>query len=193
MAASDNFAMLLRVGALGYVVGFFSWFYYASHLLPFLVGVRIGFPTEYMRILPAVIYFLLGVSHFFGSLGCLALFLRYNSRSAILCFVFYVATGTAWFYSILTYRSWPMLGYTFMIGAQLVWGITLMTNQKNFLTPQVCNTVGIVFTLLAILSTVYWPVIGYFGFPAWLAGLGWLYAIGAAASAILIVKLSRAR
>lgn len=182
---------LLRLGAAGYVVGFLSWLFFISHFAPLLIGYRIQFPTAYSRVLPIIVYSLLSISYFLSSFSCLGLMLKNNSMVAMLCFVSYVAAGSAWIYSIFKQSSWPILGYTSMIAAQLVWGITLLRNKKHFPSPQVYEIIGICFILSAIFCVIYWPIVGYFGFLSWLVGMGWFYAFSSATTAILLVRLQK--
>ena len=184
-----RYSVFLRLGAAGYVVGFLSWLFYVSHLVPLLVGFRIEFPAAYIRVLPMIVYSLFSISHLLSSFGGLGLMIMHNSRVAMLCFVSYVATGSAWSYSVFKQGSCAILGYTLMILAQFVWGTTLLRNQKHFPSPQVYEMVGICFILSAFFCAVYWPIIGYFGFLSWLVGMGWLYAICSAATAILLVRI----
>ena len=186
-----KYSILIHVGAVGYIVGFLSWLFFVSHFIPLLAGYRIQLPMAYNRMLPNIVYSLLSMSYFLSSFSCLGLMIKRNSTIAMLCFVSYVATGTAWSYSIFKQSSWPILGYTSMIIAQIAWGITLFRSYKHLPSPQAYKMIGICFILSAIFCVFYWPIIGYFGFLSWLAGFGWFYAISSAATAILLLRLQK--
>jgi hypothetical protein len=190
-----NSIILLRIGAVGYIFGFLSWLCYVFQIVPLLIGYQTWFPTEYYGVIPTIVYSLLSISYFLSSFSCLGFMIKHNSRIAVLCFVSYIATGSAWSFSIFNthtrigyHSAWSLLGYTSMIVAQLVWGIMLLRSRKYLPRPQVYKMIGICFILSGILCVIYWPITGLFGLLAWLAGFGWLYAIGAAASAILLIK-----
>ena len=74
----------------------------------------------------------------------------------------------------------------------LVWGATLLEVRKSLPYSRLGLWIGCTFVLIAILTlTLFWQVILYFGIEFWFMILGWLYAIDAVATAILLFRLSK--
>jgi hypothetical protein len=113
-----------------------------------------------------------------------------DSKVDLVCFISYIGSGIAWSYSIFN-PLWSVFGWVSMGVSQLVWGIVLLRNQKNFPYPQVCNKTALIFIHSAFLSILYWSIFGRLSVLALFVGFGWLFAIGAVITGVLLVKFSR--
>jgi len=74
----------------------------------------------------------------------------------------------------------------------LVWGATLLEVRKALPYPRLSSWIGYVFILVPILTlALFWQVLLYWGVEMWFMLFGWLYAIGAVVTAIILYQLSR--
>lgn len=199
-----NLSALFVIGAMGYFIGSLSWI--------FAYGYRILFPLAYFDMPLTVIFFLLSVSYFLGSLGCYALAAKGNSRMAMICFISYIITGIAWGNAFFGYQILPIFfglssmsmvqvilliffGLLSMSAAQVIWLVALMSNREHLPSPKIYKAI-VIFFGLSVITGVYWPVSGYFlgarGFIVWFSAMGLLYSLGAVASAILLIIFSKA-
>ena len=198
-------AIFFRVGSIGYIVGFFAWFTWFFLVIWNLIFYWLGY--GYSNIMSGiyyqagpyslVVYGLFSVSFLLGSFGCFGLKRRYNSNLALICGVFYIAVFAVLCYTIVSakfqiyspsLRDVPM----FLNLGLLFWGATLLALSKSLPHPRLSSWIGGVFVLIPALTlTLFWQVIMYWGVEFWFLLFGWLYAICAAATVIILWRLSK--
>lgn len=199
-------AIFFRISSIGYIAGFFAWFTWFFLVIWNLLVYWIGYGYSnlmsgiYIQSAPyrLIVYGLFSVSFLLGSFGCFGLKRKYNSNLALMCGVFYIAVFAILCYHIIEMHFFQnyisMLSNTlmFMNLALLAWGATLIAFRKSLPYSRLGFWIGCTFVLIAILTlTWFWQVILYWGVEFWFMLFGWLYAINAVATAILLHRLSK--
>ena len=189
-------AIFFRVGSIGYIVGFFAWFTWFFLVIWSYSNIMSGiyFQSGPYRL---IVYGLFSVSFLLGSFGCFGFKRKFNSNLALICGVFYIAVFAVLCYTIVSakFQTYsPLLQNVpmFLNLGLLVWGATLLALSKSLPYPRLSSWIGGVFVLITVLTlTLFWQVIMYWGVELWFLFLGWLYAICAATTAIILWRLSK--
>jgi len=191
-AFSSSGVGLLWVGALGYLVGVFSWLLMIARQICFLFRIAESLPSN---VIYPIFCLLLSISFVLSSCGCFAFRKEFGSLLALGSGILYLVAAVFLGFSISSSFSviWHY-GYLFMVLAFLTWGVTLLDIRKSVSKYGLCSLAGFSFILLAIISIWSWPAVLLFGgLLAWLFMLGWLYTLGAVTTAVLFIRLSKAR
>jgi hypothetical protein len=202
-------AIFFRIGSIGYVAGFLAWFTWFLPVILNLIAYWIGY--GYSGVMsgiffqsgpyPLIVYGFFSASFMLGSFACFGLKKRYGSNIALICGIFYLAVFAILCYSIASAYSLPVPVYIriltnnflmFLNLGMLVWGATLLEVRKSLPYPRLSSWIGSIFILIPILTlTWFWQVLLYWGVEFWFMIFGWLYAICAAATAIILWRLSK--
>jgi len=194
------------VGAIGFLVGFFAWFFWlllaASVWLSYFWGFgRLSYMSGIFFqnwALHTIFRSLLSLSLALGSFGCFALKQKYGSNLTLGCGVLHLAISTVLASSlIIPLSNLPhLLWYIYynpamlLSGGLLVFGVALASIRKSLPNPRKALWIGLIFILIsAPASTNFVMAIWYWGFELWLLLFGWLYAINAIATAKLMLQM----
>ncbi|MGD0978594.1 MAG: hypothetical protein ABR962_05565 [Candidatus Bathyarchaeia archaeon] len=198
-------SVLLKIGGLGYFLGFVSWFAWAvlavlslEGLLLYngdfrwMSGVYFQAPSSGL-----IFYGLLSLSLLFSAIGCFALSRKQNSWLAFVGGVVFVGTfvsvmygpsfAALQYYEAIWFFQFPLL---FFLGL-ILWGATLLSIAGKIGVSGLGRVAGILFVFSGVFGMLLWRAILYWGFEFWLLGLGWLYAVGALMSALILFRISR--
>jgi len=177
-----------------YLAGFVSWFVW---FVDFVVRWMLlgGFAGIFSGSGIYQIWFsLFCISYLFGCFGCFALSRQHSSFLAFSCGLFYLTVAGPFGYSLyLPYGFFHFLryGYWFMVSAQIFWGASLVSVRKFSPLPHLSSSIGWTFVVLGFIGGLLWPPLGFWGFEMWLALLGWICALGAVATAVLLLRLAK--
>lgn len=212
---SRSSSVLLKVGGIGFCLGFASWAAWAvlaalsfGDLLP-RDGLSWMSGIFFQAAIPALIFYgLLSLSLLFGAVGCFTLFKEHTSwlelasgvtfivtfGVAIVYLLPFVAIRSAYsgpyaVYFIGALRLFPLLFFSGLI----LWGATLLVIGRKMGVLGLSRAAGSVFIASGVLGMLLWQVILYWGFEFWILLLGWLYAAGALITALIFFRISRIR
>jgi len=195
--------ILFRVGSIGYVAGFLAWFTWFLFAVLNLVAYRLGY--GYSGIMNGIffqsgpylmiVYGLFLTSFALGSFAGFGLKKRYSSNIALICGIFYLMIFAILCSSVASAYSLPFnipIGVNFLMFlnlGMLIWGATLLEVRKSLPYPKLSPWIGCIFILIPILTLAIWQVFLYWGIGMWFMLFGWLYAIGAVVTAIILYRL----
>jgi len=199
--SSRSGSVLLKIGGLGFFLGFASWIAWAVLAVLSFEGILlynddfrwmsgVFFQAPSSRL---IFYGLLSLSSLFSAVGCFALSKEKASGLGLVSGILFVATFVVTVaYSLLFYARnlFPLL---FFLGL-ILWGATLWTIAGEIGVlgvlglSRATGTILVVSGAFGILSL---PAILYWGFELWLLLLGWLYAAGALMTALIFFRVSR--
>ena len=201
------------VGAIGFLVGFFAWFFWfllaVFGLLLAVLARFYGYHGFWDVNFMSGIFFQSGIFHMvfrtllvlslaLGSFGCFALKRKYGSNLALGCGILYlflsaVLTSSPFLpYTRLWYINYGRSEMLLNVGL-FVFGVTLLSIRKSLPQPkkESCARTGLLFIAISVPSLMpnLVPVIVYWGFEVWLMVLGWLYAINSIVTARLMLQM----
>jgi uncharacterized membrane protein YkgB len=206
-------SVLLKIGGLGFLLGFASWTAWAvMAVLSFngilLYGDNFGWMSGVFFQAPAsrlIFYGLLSLSSLFSAVGCFALAKIKASWVGLVSGILFVATFLVTVAYMLPFYGlksgiypypYPALSYetsfslSFFSGI-ILWGVTLSTTAGKMGTSGLNRATGAIFVFSGFLGIVFMPVILYWGFEIWLLMLGWLYAAGTLMTTLIFFRLPR--
>jgi hypothetical protein len=203
---NDKSAILLRIGSIGYVTVFLAWFTWFLLVLLNLIAYQLGY--GYSGVMSGIffqsgpytfiVYGFFSASFLLGSFASFGLKKRYGSNIALICGFFYLAVFAILCYSIASaYASQAYIPaltnlLMFLNLGMLAWGGTLLEVRKALPYPRLGSWIGYIFVLVPILTlALFWQVLLYWGVEMWFMLFGWLYAIGAIATALMLYRLSK--
>lgn len=210
MSLKDNkSAIFFQIGAIGYIAGFLAWFTWFLLVILNLVIYWLGY--GYPDIMSGIffqhgpyslfVYSFFSASFLLGSFACFGLKRRLGSNMALICGLTYIGVFIVLCYYIMelyffrnyqNYISLFLNTLRFMNLGLMVWGATLLGVRTSLPHPRLSLFTAIIFAFVAILTlTMFWAVILYWGIEFWLMMFGWLYAIGAIATAIILICVSK--
>ncbi|HVP41128.1 MAG TPA: hypothetical protein VMS95_04165 [Candidatus Krumholzibacteriaceae bacterium] len=194
-------SVLLKVGSLGYFLGFVSWVFWA--LVTFVsFTVATGPSTGLLpmsgiffqsHILAVEFYSLLWLSFLLGAIGCFGFWKKLSSGLAFACGVVFAFT----FASTLLPGSGFLIGSLFFFPqfqlaffGLILWGVTLLTFAGKLASRWQGKVAGVFFVVAGSFGLLAFGAIAYFGFEIWLLMFGWLYAAAAFLTALILYKMS---
>lgn len=199
----------LTVGAIGFSVGFFAWFFWlllaVSGLVHYFLGY--GYPNYMSGIFfQNWVYYLifrslLSLSLVLESFGCFALKQKYGSNLALACGILHLAISAVLTSSlIITMPNAPhLLRFTYYNPALLfnvgllILGATLLSIRKSLPNPRKALWIGLIFILISVLTLTWFVmVIWYWGIEFWLLFFGWIYAINAMVTGRFFLQIRNA-
>jgi len=204
--------IFIRIGSIGYIVGFLAWLFWLLLVIANLVIDWHGNPSMMSGIFfqaPSRDYFyidnfLFSVSFALGSFGCFGLKKKYGSNLALVCGIIYIIVVAILVYSLsslyLHANYVPMRLYvpTALFVGMLMWGTTLLVVQKPshstlglYSRLSHAGLAGTLFIVAGLIGILLFPVIVYWSIELWLMFAGWLYAAGAVATALLLFQISK--
>jgi hypothetical protein len=203
---NDKTAILFRIGSIGYVAGFLAWFTWFLLVLLNLIAYQFGY--GYSGVISGIFFQsgpyalivsgLFSASFILGSFASFGLKRRYGSNIALICGIFYLTVFAILCYSLANTYSLQVYIPTltnllmFLNLGMLVWGATLLEVRKSLPYPRLSSWMGYIFILIPILTlALFWQVFLYWGIEMWFMLFGWLYAIGAVVTAIILYRLSK--
>jgi len=199
-------SQFFMVGAIGFLVGFFAWFFWLLLAVSTWLSYFWGFGhLNYMSgiffqnwAFHTIFRSLLSLSLALGSFGCSALKQKYGSNLALGCGVLYLAISAVLTSSLIIPISnlSRLLWYIYYNPATLlnvgllVLGATLLSIRKSLPNSHKALWIGLIFILISAPTlTCFVNVIWYWGFEFWLLLFGWLYAINAIATARFMLQM----
>jgi hypothetical protein len=198
--SSKSGSVLLKIGGLGYFLGFASWAVWAIMAVlsfeglltyninnyTFQVMSGIFFQASYSRL---IFYSLLSLSLLLSAVGCFALWQKLKSELGIASgVVFLLAFASSVVY--LGYVRGSQFLLLFFLGL-ILWGATLLTLAGKTTSVGRSRAAGAIFIVSGAFGMLILPAILYWGIEMWLLLLGWLYAAGALLSASIFFRISR--
>ncbi len=202
--SSESGSVLLKIGGLGYVLGFASWILWAiMAILSFVTAFTLrGFPFPFMsgiyflRYSSLIFYSLLSLSLLFSAIGCFALSRKFRPglvlASGVVLILAFASTSIYWLdfvgsipYGVYLVYVFPVL---FFLGL-ILWGATLLTSAEKTTLPIHSRVAGALLVASGVFGMLAWPAILYWGFELWLLMFGWLYAAGALLSALIFFRV----
>ena len=210
----DN-SRFFMVGAIGFLCGFFAWFFWLlltiSELLRAVLArfyhyygfwgatYRSGMSGIFFqnRTFQTIFLGLLVLSLALGSFGCFALKRKYGSNLALGCGILNLVLSVV----LMSYPIIPgtRLWYIYCNPVMLlsvglfVLGVTLLSIRKSLPKhkKESCIRTGLLFIAVSVASLIptFMLIILYWGFEVWIMFLGWLYAFNSIATARLMLQM----
>lgn len=212
---SRSGSVLLKIGGLGFFLGFASWIAWAVLAVLSFEGILlynddfrwmsgVFFQAPSSRL---IFYGLLSLSSFFSAIGCFALSKGKASGLGLVSGILFVATFVVAVTYLLPFfglqsgvypNPYPaqlsyatnLLPLLFFLGI-ILWGATLLTIAGKIGVLGLSRATGAIFVVSGVFGILSLPVILYWGFELWLLLLGWLYAAGALMTALIFFRVSR--
>ena len=202
---NEKSTILFRIGSIGYIAGFLAWFTWFLLVILNLIAYWLGY--GYSGVMSGIFFQsgpyalivsgLFSASFILGSFVCFGMKKRYGSNIALICGILYLAASAILCYSLASAYSLqvyiPALTnlLMFLNLGMLFWGATLLEVRKSLPYPKLSSWIGSIFILIPILTLTIWQVFLYWGIEMWFMLFGWLYAIGAIVTAIVLYRLSK--
>jgi hypothetical protein len=181
------------------MAGFLAWFTWFLLVIVNLIAYSGVMSGIFFQSGPysLIVYGLFSASFILDSFACFGLKKRCGSNIALICGILYLVVFAILCYSIATAYSLRYIPIftnllTFLNLGILVWGATLLEVRKSLPYPKLSLWTGCIFIFIAISTlTLFWQALLYWGIEFWFMLFGWLYAIGAVATAIILYRLSK--
>jgi hypothetical protein len=212
LSRSDS--VFLKIGGLGFLLGFASWITWAVLAVLSFEGILLYngdfrwmsgafFQALYSRL---IFYGLLALSSLLSAVGCFALSKKQASGLGLISGMGFAVTfvitilylvpfiGIQSVYpnpypAYLTYATYLLPLSIFL--SLILWGAWLLINERKINVLGLSRTAGILFLASGAFGILIWPAILYWGFEIWLLLSGWLYAAGALMTTLIFFKVSR--
>jgi hypothetical protein len=193
-------SVLLKVGSLGYFLGFVSWVVWA--VAAFVSFAVITGPDHLpmsgiffqSSSLAMVFYALLSFSFLLCAVGCFAFSNRQGSGLALASGAVFVVAFASIAVPRLV-RGWPFFFFNFpflMFLGLILWGATLLTTAGKLASRWQGKIAGVLFVVAGTFGLLVWEAILYWGLELWLLMAGWLYAAGAFTTVLILYRMSSA-
>ena len=211
---SKTGSVLLKIGGLGFCLGFASWIAWAVMAVLSFEGILVygdynfGWMSGifFQAIASRLIFYgLLSLSLLFSAVGCFALVRIKKSWLGLVTGILFFATfliAVAYMVPFYGLKSgiypyvYPAFSYEasfsplFFFGL-ILWGATLWTSAGKMGGSGLNRGAGAIFVVSGFFGMWSMPVILYWGFEIWLLMLGWLYAVGALMTTLIFFRLLR--
>jgi len=212
---SKSGSVLLKIGSLGFFLGFASWIAWAVLAVLSFGGILlyngdfrwisgVFLQAPFSRL---IFYGLLSLSLLFSAVGCFALSKEQASGLGLLSGIPFVVIFVVAVVYLLPFfglqsgmypNPYPVqLSYArilfpllFFFGL-ILWGATLLTISGKIGVLGLGRAAGAIFVFSGVFGMLLWQVIVYWGFEIWLLSFGWLYAAGALMTALIFFRVSR--
>jgi hypothetical protein len=200
---SQSRSILLKIGGLGFLLGFASWIAWVVMVILSFEGILlfngdfrwlsgVFFQAPSSRL---IFYGLLSVSLLFSAVGSFALPRKQASWLGVIsgvalisAFVVSVMYLLPFFglepriypnpYPVMLIYATYLFPFLFFSGL-VIWGTTLLLIARRTSAGDFGHATGAFFLVSGGFGILLWPVILYWGLELWLLLLGWLYAAGA--------------